>query len=516
MTYQVLARKWRPRAFADLVGQDTVVRTLTHALTHQRLHHAYLFTGTRGVGKTTLGRLIAKCMNCEQGITATPCGQCSICLAIDQGNFVDLIEVDAASRTKVEDTRDLLDNVQYAPTQGRFKIYLIDEIHMLSGHSFNALLKTLEEPPPHVKFIFATTDPEKLPDTVRSRCLQFHLKNMEAPVIADYLAVILNKENIPYEAAALPRLAHAAAGSMRDALSLTDQAIAFGQGQLSEQDVKTMLGSIEHDDLIVFLHAISQQDVNSLQTALAQLAQHHCDYYRVCDALLALLHHLAIIQLCPSMPAAFFTQHADTLTQLAQQFSAEEVQLLYQIALLGRRDLPLAPTPKSGFEMLILRLYTFKPALFENQTVAAAPAVMTVATPTQAPTQLPTTPSTWDTLITQLKLTGMAQLLAQHCVLHKQEAQHIELQLSAQQQPLLNPGTQARLAQALTTHFGRPIKLTIQLGTKILPTPAGKKIQATQAKQHALLERAQKDETVQTLLNTFDGQLEAESIESIT
>ncbi|MBI5447843.1 MAG: DNA polymerase III subunit gamma/tau, partial [Gammaproteobacteria bacterium] len=294
MTYQVLARKWRPKTFADLIGQDIVVRTLTHALTHQRLHHAYLFTGTRGVGKTTLGRLIAKCMNCEQGISPTPCGQCSICLAIDAGHFVDLIEVDAASRTKVEDTRDLLDNVQYAPAQGRFKIYLIDEVHMLSGHSFNALLKTLEEPPSHVKFLFATTDPDRLPDTVLSRCIQFHLKNMAPDIIAPYLAHILQEEKINFEQTALDRIAYAAEGSMRDALSLLDQAIAFGQGALLEADVKTMLGSLEHDDLMILLEAIAQQDAAQLAQALQQLSLYHCDYAQAAQTLLSLLHHLAL------------------------------------------------------------------------------------------------------------------------------------------------------------------------------------------------------------------------------
>lgn len=520
--HEVLARKYRPRTFADLVGQETIVRTLTHALTNQRLHHAYLFTGTRGVGKTTLGRIIAKCFNCEQGITATPCGQCSVCQAIDAGNFVDLIEVDAASRTKVEDTRDLLDNVQYAPSQGRFKIYLIDEVHMLSGHSFNALLKTLEEPPAHAKFLFATTDPDRLPETVLSRCLQFHLKNISTQVIAPYLAHILEKEKINYEQAALDRIAHAAAGSMRDALSLLDQAIAYGQGQLAENDVKTMLGSIEHDDLIVFLDAIAQQDAAALQQALEHLAQYHCDYHQTAHVLLSLLHHLALLQLFPKMQADFFTQHAAKLTQLAQQFSPEEVQLLYQISLMGRRDLSLAPSAKQGFEMLIIRLFTFKPALLE---VPSAPAA---SIPTTTPPTTKSTPvaiaaskttatvkttrpaSDWDTIVTQLKLTGMAQLLAQHCSLNKLEGNVIELLLSPQQQPLLNPGSQERLNHALNTYFGKSLKLNIKLGEKNLPTPAEKKTQAVKAKQQAHMDKITQDENVQALLAAFDGQIQIE------
>lgn len=537
MSYQVLARKWRPRAFSDLAGQDTVVRTLTHALTHQRLHHAYLFTGTRGVGKTTLGRLIAKCMNCEQGISPTPCNQCTICKEIDAGNFVDLIEVDAASRTKVEDTRELLDNVQYTPSYGRFKIYLIDEVHMLSGHSFNALLKTLEEPPAHVKFIFATTDPERLPETVLSRCLQFHLRNISTDVIAAYLEKVLTAENITYESAALARLAFAADGSMRDALSLLDQAIAYGQGKLSEADIKAMLGSIEHDDLIHFLDAIAQQDTNALHAALQQLALYHCDYHQATHALLGLLHYLALLQIMPTMRAEFYTQHAEKLAQLAKQFSPEEVQLLYQIALMGRRDLPLAPTAKSGFEMLVIRLFTFKPAHQESnstekkvikdlrtpQTVpTAAPVTRTVA-PAPPPTR--TTPaakpapaafdasSPWDVLVTQLKLTGMSQLLAQHCSLEKMENHQIDLFISSQQQPLLNPGTQERLANALAAHFGKPIKLNIKISDKNLPTPAGKKDQAEKAKQQVLIDAVTKDENVQALLSAFNGQIQPDSIE---
>ncbi len=504
--YQVLARKWRPRTLKELLGQEATVKTLTHALTHQRLHHAYLFTGKHGVGKTTGGRLLAKCMNCERGISAESCEQCTICNAINQGHCLDLIEVDAASRTKVEDTRDLLENLHYSPAQARFKIYLIDEVHMLSNHSFNALLKTLEEPPAHVKFIFATTHPDRLPKTILSRCLQFHLKNISPTQISAHLETVLKTEKINYELAALNRLAFTADGSMRDALSLLDQAIAFGQGKLTEEDIKTLLGSIEHDDLFIFLEAIAHQDASKIQIALQQLANHHCDYYQISDTLISVLHHIALLQLFPSQAFDFYTKHPEKIKQFAQQFSPEEIQLLYQIALLGRRDLALAPTPKQGFEMLIIRLFTFKPVFLENPT--------SLQTDTLATTPEKSESTEWEKLILQLKLSGLAHVLAQHCVLHQMQDHEVSLLLSPQQQALLNPETQARLEKALAEHLGKNIKLTIKLGNKNLVTPAEKKLQTEKAKQEALIHTVKKDEKLQSLLSTFSGTIQTDSIET--
>lgn len=361
MSYQVLARKWRPRSFREMVGQTHVLKALINALDNQRLHHAYLFTGTRGVGKTTIARIIAKCVNCETGITSTPCGTCSVCREIDEGRFVDLIEIDAASRTKVEDTRELLDNVQYAPSRGRFKVYLIDEVHMLSSHSFNALLKTLEEPPPYVKFILATTDPQKLPATILSRCLQFSLKNMTPERVVEHLSHVLGMENVPFEDDALWLLGRAADGSMRDAMSLTDQAIAFGEGKVLAADVRAMLGSLDHGQVYGVLQALLEGDARGLLEAVRQLAEQGPDWNGVLAEMLNVLHRVAIAQ---ALPEAVDNGHGDRdrVLALAQALAAEDVQFYYQMGLIGRRDLPLAPDPRSGFEMVLLRMLAFRPA----------------------------------------------------------------------------------------------------------------------------------------------------------
>lgn len=361
MSYQVLARKWRPRNFREMVGQDHVLRALINALDNDRLHHAYLFTGTRGVGKTTIARIFAKSLNCEEGIGSTPCGVCSTCREVDEGRFVDLIEVDAASRTKVEDTRELLDNVQYAPTRGRFKVYLIDEVHMLSGHSFNALLKTLEEPPPHVKFLLATTDPQKLPVTILSRCLQFSLKRMHIEQIQPHLQHILEQEGIGFEAAALLELSRSADGSMRDALSLLDQAIAFGGGDLKAADVHTMLGSIDRGQVYEVLDALIEQDGKLLLQVIDQLAQQAPDFAGVLSALITALHNLAILQVVEGAEVGDVGER-ERLATMSTTLSPEDVQLYYQIALTGRRDLPMAPDGRSGFEMVLLRMLAFRPA----------------------------------------------------------------------------------------------------------------------------------------------------------
>ena len=382
--YQVLARKYRPRNFLELVGQNHVSRALTSALERGRLHHAYLFTGTRGVGKTTIARILAKCLNCETGVTSKPCEVCPTCKAVNEGRFIDLIEIDAASRTKVEDTRELLDNVPYAPTQGRFKVYLIDEVHMLSTHSFNALLKTLEEPPEHVKFLFATTDPQKLPITVISRCLQFTLRPLAVDEITEHLTHILNLEQIQAEQDAIWQIAESAQGSVRDALSLTDQAIAYGQGEIQHQDVKEMLGLIDRTiiyDLIVAIHQNQKQRVSEL---LMQFRQQALDVSLVLDQLISTLHELALLQYLPDLSLKYSAEINKKIMHLSQLISAQDLQLYYQVACKGRAELQLAVTPEQGFEMCVLRLLAFRP-LQPNEV----PVTSTQQVHEQIPSQIP-------------------------------------------------------------------------------------------------------------------------------
>jgi DNA polymerase-3 subunit gamma/tau len=387
MSYQVLARKWRPRIFREMVGQEHVLQALINALDHNRLHHAYLFTGTRGVGKTTIARILAKCLNCETGVSSEPCGQCSSCREIAEGRFVDLIEVDAASRTKVEDTRELLENVQYAPTRGRYKVYLIDEVHMLSNSSFNALLKTLEEPPPHVKFLLATTDPQKLPMTILSRCLQFNLKNMNPERIVQHLKYVLEQELVPYEESALWHLGRAADGSMRDAMSLTDQAIAYGSGKIAESEVSAMLGTIDQAAVYSIVSALAALDSRAALAAVEAMSEQAPDYANALAELLSVLHRIAIAQ---ALPEAVDNSYGDRerILGFAQQIAAEDVQLFYQVALLGRRDLPLAPDPRAGFEMVLLRMLAFKPqGVIEvpTQSLPSKPGMQQPAPATQTP-----------------------------------------------------------------------------------------------------------------------------------
>lgn len=360
MSYQVLARKWRPRTFEDMVGQEHVLQALIHALKNQRLHHAYLFTGTRGVGKTTIGRLLARCLNCETGVSPTPCGECSSCREIQDGRFVDLIEIDAASRTGVDDMRELTDNVQYAPTRGRFKVYLIDEVHMLTNQSFNAFLKTLEEPPEHVKFLLATTDPQKLPVTVLSRCLQFNLKRMTPEHIAGHLKHVLGEEHIPFEDPALWLLARAADGSMRDALSLTDQAIAFGNQKLAASDVSNMLGTIDQRDIERLVHALVENDGPSLLAEIQRISDFAPDYSVILADLLSLFHRVTMEQVVPGS-ADNALGDAAQVQALARKLSAEDAQLFYQAALMGRKDLAVTPDARMGFEMTLLRMLAFRP-----------------------------------------------------------------------------------------------------------------------------------------------------------
>lgn len=526
MAYQVLARKWRPRNFQEMVGQETILRMLSNALTQQRLHHAYLFTGTRGVGKTTLARIIAKCLNCEAGVSAVPCNQCHICQAIDQGQFLDLYEVDAASRTKVEDTRELLENVPYSPTQGRFKIYLIDEVHMLSNHSFNALLKTLEEPPSHVKFLLATTDPKRLPITILSRCLQFHLQRIPAVQIAQHLQHICEIEKINCDTSALQKLSQAADGSMRDALSLLDQAIAYGLGSIDKQNVDAMLGSIPHTDLFPLLNSLANKDSQSFFAAIKKLAEHGADFQLLLEELIHLFHQIAIAQI-----AADAMQFDEAILALATQLNPTEVQLYYQIALLGRRDISLTPTPELGFEMTMLRLFAFKPANSSHAPSATIPEreprIQSTPNPNLAPISTPppqephlTLPPAnksqepqpnqeeWRHILPKLELTGMAYALASNCILESIRENQIKLALSINHQPMFSQKLKERIAEALSRYYKQTIHLEIGITTAELSTPI--KQQQHEEKQqlkkasHALMQ----DPQVKKLIEMYDATVE--------
>jgi DNA polymerase III subunit gamma/tau len=541
MSYQVLARKWRPRSFEEMVGQPHVVRALSNALRDQRLHHAYLFTGTRGVGKTTVARVLAKCLNCETGVTATPCGTCAACREIDEGRFIDLIEVDAASRTKVEDTRELLDNVQYAPTRGRYKVYLIDEVHMLSTHSFNALLKTLEEPPPHVKFLLATTDPQKLPPTVLSRCLQFNLKAMPADMVAAHLTRVLEREGVAHEAPAVLRLARAAAGSMRDALSLLDQAIAYGGGALRDDDVRDMLGAISRDHLERVLKALAAGDAPALMVAVDDLAQHTPDYAAALGELLSLLHQVALAQ---QIPGALDEGAVDVaaVQDLAAQLAPEDVQLYYQIGLLARRDLPLAPDARAGFEMALLRMLAFRPAVSpETGTTSSAaaptgPAGGSRRAPAQAaparpaavresppPERAPVAgagprqegPLDWGATVPALGLAGPALNLANHCALGRITGDELVLTLAPRHEPMKSAASERRLVEAVKRHLGEHMQVRLEIGEPVAETPAQSSERASVERQQAAEEAIAADELTARLGETFDARLVPGSVKPL-
>ena len=508
MSYQVLARKWRPRSFQQMVGQEHILRMLINALDNQRLHHAYLFTGTRGVGKTSLARIFSKCLNCETGITSTPCDQCQTCQAIDAGKFLDLIEVDAASRTKVEDTRELLDNVQYTPTQGRFKIYLIDEVHMLSSHSFNALLKTLEEPPAYVKFLLATTDPKRLPITILSRCLQFNLKRVPIEKMSQQLAHICTMEKIIFEEKALPLLAHAADGSMRDALSLLDQTIAYCADQITQNETQQMLGSVEQDAIYRLLGHLANQDGTQLLNEISALAEHAPNFSQILEDLLAAFHQINVAQLVPDR-----LEQSAAITELAKLFNPEEVQLYYQIALVGRRDLPLASNPHQGFEMVMLRMLAFHPD---------APTSVTPATPKleQAKTAevIKTTTvvsNNWGEILPQLNLSGMAHVIASNCTLDKISSDKVELTLSQAHATMLNDKLSDRIELALSTYLNKPIKLSIKIATTEIQTPAKQLQQKQTAAQVNATEAIQNDGQVKKIMDIFGATLDESSIKAI-
>jgi DNA polymerase-3 subunit gamma/tau len=522
MTYQVLARKWRPRYFSAMVGQTHVLRALINALENKKLHHAYLFTGTRGVGKTTVARILAKSLNCELGVTAYPCGQCLACREIDAGRFIDLIEVDAASRTKVEDTRELLENVQYAPTRGRYKVYLIDEVHMLSTHSFNALLKTLEEPPPHIKFLLATTDPQKIPATVLSRCLQFNLKRLPVELITQHLTKILTEENLPYESKALYSLAQAAEGSLRDALSLLEQAIAYGGGQLSSADVNQMLGTLDQDSVIGLINSLAAQDAPGLLNQIAQLAEYNPDFTTLLGEILSCLQQIAVAQLVPNAITSN-QPHGEAILQLAQQLTPEMVQLFYQIGLLGRRDLPLAPEPRGGFEMIMLRMLAFRPdftllsAKVETSyalpqeipvPVTAANPAITTATPSTPASPVSPLAEQWNQLIHTLELKGIIKQLAFNCELRQHDDNNWYLVLPPQHKLLLTQERQNKLQEQLQQHYGSPQQVHIRVEIPQAATPAEQQQCIEESRQQYVLQELNNDPFVSYLKENGDAQLE--------
>ncbi len=534
MSYIALARKWRPRTFSQLIGQNHITKALVNALHQQRLHHAYLFTGTRGVGKTSIARLLAKALNCLQGIQSEPCLQCEACLAIEQGQFIDLIEIDGASRTRVEDTREILENVQYAPTNARFKIYLIDEVHMLSQHSFNALLKTLEEPPAHVKFILATTDPQKLPITVLSRCLQFNLKTVPIATISQHLQSILDAEQIAYETAILDLLAKAAQGSVRDALSLLDQAIAGSSQQITVSDVKNCLGYTQQDYAHQLLAALAELAPQKLIAISQQIAEEGGHFRYVLDEILNYFHQLSICQLLPNS-----TYSDQSVQALSTQFTAEDVQLFYQIGLKGLEDLAFAPTTQIGFEMTLLRMHTFRPVsckkmpalMHQNpspQKTNEPATLQTIAehmTPILIPQEKepPAPPSetvneknkvnlAWNELLPHLHLTGLALNAAENSELVSQTDHNVVLRVAKGHHSLFTPTVRTRITEALSNYYCAKIKLTINSEETLASSPAQQKI-ITKEKQHDEAQQAlQSDPFFQQLQHEFSAELVKNSI----
>ncbi len=554
MTYQVLARKWRPKTFDSLVGQEHVVRALTHALTDGRLHHAYLFTGTRGVGKTTLARILAKSLNCETGITATPCGVCSACSEIDTGRFVDLLEVDAATNTKVDEMRQLLENAVYAPTRGRFKVYVIDEVHMLSNSAFNAMLKTLEEPPEHVKFILATTDPQKIPVTVLSRCLQFNLKQMTPQLIAGHLKHILGVEGISAEPGALNLLSRSASGSMRDALSLLDQAIAHGAGKVEEAQVRDMLGTVDLDYLFSILDYLLAGDAAGMLQVAEDMATRSLSFDEALQELASLFTRLQVAQLAPQAIADDLPERARIL-DLAERLDPEFVQLGYQIAVQGRKELPLAPDEQAGFVMTLLRLHVFRPAVPgelpagkvatqkpaivsrpaappasvlasethtaplvrspEPEPIAAASEEPPVVAASKEPVETSVDGGNWHDILAVLKLSGMARELGQHCLLLRVDDRQIVLGLSPTHRHLQMKPAQDKLQQALSDYYGRPLQLLIELEEVSGDTPAAAAQRQKAERQDRAVAAVEQDEFVRDVIDLFDATLVESSIKPV-
>jgi DNA polymerase-3 subunit gamma/tau len=539
MSYLVLARKWRPRTFEELVGQDHVRRALTNALDSGRIHHAFLFTGTRGVGKTTIARIFAKSLNCERGVSSKPCGVCGACRDIDAGRFVDLLEVDAASRTKVDDTRELLDNVQYAPARGRCKVYLIDEVHMLSTHSFNALLKTLEEPPPHVKFLLATTDPQKLPVTVLSRCLQFHLRRLPLAQIQERLAEIARAEKVEFEPAALRAIARGAEGSMRDALSLLDQVLAFGGGRALESEVRTLLGTLDRRHVEGILNALAGQDGAALMACVAQLDERAPDYDQALGELSAAIQRMALLQALPELRGEDEEQDA-TLAVLAAKFAPEDLQLLYQIAIMARRDLDYAPDARGGFEMALLRMLAFRPESLSGTAPAGSPPSAKAAPDakgshrsTSATRSLSAAPVVsaaargaaspgaaaadidWPAIVAGLSLQGPAGQLAAHCVLVGRSNDLVKLRLDRSGEVFRRPQLEQKLAQALAAHFGQPVRLDIAVSEAEEVTPARQQARAADDRLKAAEQAIETDSNVRAMREIFGATVQPGSVKPL-
>ncbi len=556
MAYTALARKYRPKKFSELIGQEHVVRALRNALETGRVHHCFLFTGTRGVGKTTIARLFAKCLNCEtaaqspHGMTADPCGKCSACLEIDAGRFVDLIEVDAASRTKVDDTRELLDNVQYAPTRARYKVYLIDEVHMLSTHSFNALLKTLEEPPPHVKFLLATTDPQKLPVTVLSRCLQFNLKRLPVAQIGQLMRQVLEAEGVPFDAGGIRLVALAADGSMRDGLSLLDQLIAFGGGKVDEEAARAMLGTIARDHVVKLAEHLAAGDAGALMKYAQSLDQWAPDYAQVLDELSSLFVRVAMKQVVGDYEGDDLYA-PELLDQLAKALSPEDVQLFYQTAIIGRRDLALVPETRTGFEMTLLRMLAFRPAGDTGAGVgtpsagaqrgggAAAARAAATGSASSTPRTRHTTSSSssnagpssaaagasagagveitaasWPTVVSQLELGGAAQL-ANNCVFIARRGAIVRLGLDPRNQVVRTPARVDKLTQALSKYFGEAVRVELESVLPGLETPAQALERATVEEFDSARQSLEADPAVRVLREKFGATLLPDSVRPV-
>ena len=540
---QVLARKWRPRRFAELVGQEHVVRALTNALEQQRLHHAYLFTGTRGVGKTTLARIISKALNCESGVAAEPCGKCRTCVDIDAGRFVDLIELDAASNTQVDNMRELLENAMYAPTSGRYKVYIIDEVHMLSRNAFNAMLKTLEEPPAHVKFVLATTDPQKVPVTVLSRCLQFNLKQIPQQQIRDRLEFILREEGISFEAPALLLIARAAHGSLRDSLSLLDQAIAHGGGKVEDASTRAMLGSVDQSYLYTIVKALAAGDAQAAVNEADQMAARSLSFDVALQDLATLLHRLALIRQIPAMAPADDPDVA-TLVELAQLVDPATLQLYYQIAIQGRAEIGLAPDDYAGFTMSLLRMFAFAPGSGGDGAVepsrsaragaragSAAPptAVVSAAAPVSgkaspeplaasaepAPLKKNFEGLTWPDIIGQLSLAGMTRMLAQHCELVSIDSRMIVLRVGREHERLLEGPYRDRLQASLVRFLGGQGKAVIEIGEAGGNSPMAVADRDRQQKQAHAIAEIERDPFVRELVENFDARVNEATIKPL-
>ncbi len=573
MAYQVLARKWRPQTFTELAGQQHVLQTLSHALDSQRMHHAFLFTGTRGVGKTTIARILAKCLNCEQGISATPCGQCEPCRSISEGRFMDLIEVDAASRTRVEDTRELLDNVQYAPSRGRYKVYLIDEVHMLSTHSFNALLKTLEEPPPHVKFLLATTDPQKLPVTILSRCLQFHLKNLVPADIVSYLQSVLETEQVDHDEAALWQIARAAAGSMRDALTLLDQSISFGDGAVREQAVIDLLGTPDQRLVHDCLRALLARDGAALLQKVADAAAYNPDYERLLEQMLSVLHRVAIAQVVPDAADNSEGDRRQVL-DAASQCSAEDLQLYYQIALNAIEEMRHAPDRRMALEMTLLRMLAFSPDVFgasqqKKKRVSPGPDSEQQAPPLAADTAAQNTGAfsaepdsagngesgdrasseveavaaeqsageagsnadgmraeepagvaldaldhdSWATVVDQCGLQGITANVLANCSIERVDGNRVSLVLDQRHSALYADGQRDELESALSRYFNCALELELRIDAPATESPAARRQRCKQEHMERARQAFAEDDNVREVMERFSATIDQDSLE---